>query len=116
MMDDSPDTPPEVTIEPADNGFVVRHHRRSGKKDEPGRTIRRVASTDDEALAHAKSALNGGRTPKKKSSRDGHATAEAEEPGVSSAAHGTAHGTAHSGSRHRVGTRRRRPRAVGRRA
>lgn len=58
---DSPDaTPPEVTIEPADNGHVVRWHQRSTKKDQSGRTVRRVASTVDEALSHAKSALGGG--------------------------------------------------------
>jgi len=71
-VDDLPDqTPPEVTIEPADNGWVVRHHQRSGKKDEPGRTIRRVASTDDEALVHARTAMGGGsavRSKKKYSS------------------------------------------------
>ena len=75
MMDPSSpadQTPPEVTIEPADNGFVVRHHQRSGKKDEPGRNVRRVASTTDEALGHAKSALGGGgrgKSAKKKSVR-----------------------------------------------
>ena len=52
--------PPEVTIEPADNGYVVRHYQRGAKKDESGRTIRRVASTTDEALGHAKTALSGG--------------------------------------------------------
>ena len=63
-MMDSPTSadsaPPEVTIEPADNGYVVRHYQRGSKKDESGRTIRRVASTTDEALGHAKTALSGG--------------------------------------------------------
>lgn len=54
--------PPEVTIEPADNGFMVRHYRRSGKKDEGGRTIRQVAATADEALGHARRVLGGGKT------------------------------------------------------
>lgn len=70
-MDDD-QTPPEVTLEPADNGWVVRHHQRGSGKDQPGRTIRRVASTDDEALGHAKMAMaGGGKASKKKSNRDG---------------------------------------------
>ena len=76
-MDDSLDqTPPEVTIEPADNGFVVRHYQRGQGKDQSGRTIRRVASTEDEALGHAKSALTGGagRQAKKRSSSSSSST------------------------------------------
>ena len=71
MMDTSDVAPdrPEITMEPADNGWVVRHHQRSGKKDESGRTIRRVASTDDDALEHARSAMGGGKISKKKSIR-----------------------------------------------
>jgi hypothetical protein len=70
---DDDQTPPEVTLEPADNGWVVRHHQRGSGKDQPGRTIRRVASTDDEALGHAKMAMaGGGKASKKKvSNRDG---------------------------------------------
>lgn len=74
-MDDSYDSaPPEVTIEPADNGYVVRHRQRGSKKDEPSRTVRRVAATTDEALDHARTALGGGgksKSAKKKSNRDG---------------------------------------------
>jgi hypothetical protein len=109
MMDDSPDTPPEVTIEPADNGFIVRHHQRGTKKDESGRTIRRLAMTTDEALGHAKSALGGSSRSKskKKSSRpsDGAPSGAITEHAMHSAA-------AHP-SRDRA--RRRRPRASGRR-
>lgn len=108
MMDDN--TPPEVTIEPADNGFVVRHHQRSTKKDEAGRTIRRVASTTDEALGHAKMALGGGKTSKKKSSRDGHGMSE-------SGADAVAAPVAHGFGRHvRGSAKRRRARGSGRRA
>jgi len=102
-------TPPEVTIEPADNGFIVRHHQRSGKKDQPGRMIRRLAMTDDEALGHAKTALNGGgpaRTAKKKSaSRSvGHVADDAGEEGSTPAP------AAHQSSSHsRARTPRRRP-------
>lgn len=63
MIDD-----PEVTIEPADNGYVVRHYQRSTKKEEGGRTIRRVASTAEEALSHAGQVL-GAKISKKKTSR-----------------------------------------------
>lgn len=106
-MDDN--YPPEVTIEPADNGHVVRWHQRSAKKDEHGRTVRRVASTVDEALGHAKSALGGIRTSKKKSSRDG----QADEAGESSSAP-----AAHSfgGKMARGSAKRRRSRVGGRRA
>ena len=102
MMDD-----PEVTIEPADNGYIVKHYQRSTKKDESGRTIRRVASTAEEALGHAGKVLST-RTSKKKSSRDGHA----EEAGESSSAP-----AAHSfGGHSRGSAKRRRPRVGGRRA
>jgi len=108
-MMDMPDSRPEITMEPADNGWVVRHHQRSTKRDEPGRTIRRVASTDDEALGHARTAMGGSKTSKKKSSRDDGAPAE-------DATSETAPSPKHSGSRHRAGVRRCRPRAAGRRA
>ena len=112
-MDETADqTPPEVTIEPADNGFIVRHHQRSGKKDQPGRTIRRLAMTDDEALGHAKTALNGGgpaRTAKKKSnSRSvGHVADDAGEEGSTPAP--AAHQTGHRSGRGRSARRRLRP-------
>ncbi len=116
-MDDD-QAPPEVTIEPADNGHVVRWHQRSTKKDQSGRTVRRVASTVDEALGHAKAALSGGPTKssKKKSSRDGQSgaglgsDAEGESGSASSPA-------AHSfGGKSRNSARRRRPRVGSRRA
>lgn len=104
MMDD-----PEVTIEPADNGYIVKHYQRSTKKDEGGRTIRRVASTAEEALGHAGKVLST-RTSKKKSSRDGHGMSE-------SGAGEVAAPVAHSfGGHARGAARRRRPRAGGRRA
>lgn len=107
MMDSSDSVSPEVTIEPADNGYVVKHYQRSTKKDESGRTIRRVASTTDEALGHAKSAMGGGKTSKKKtSSRVGHVSDEAGESSPAPAAHSL-------GSR--GSTRRRRARVSGRR-
>ena len=65
---------PEVTISPADNGHVVRWHQRGAKKDDPGRTVKRVAMTSDDALEHARSALSGtgkAKSSKKKFSRDG---------------------------------------------
>lgn len=89
MMDD-----PEVTIEPADNGYVVRHYRKSTKRDEPGRTIRQVAATADEALGHAGKVLGGGKAPRKKHQRDEGAAAE----GVIGAH--AMHGGAHSGRHH----------------
>lgn len=104
-MNDS-GTPPEVTIEPADNGFIVRHYQRSTKKDEGGRTIRRVAATAEEALGHAGKVL-GSRITKKKFTRDDGAPAEG-----ASGDHAQAHSSA---SRHRAGSRRRRPRIGGRR-
>lgn len=107
MMDD-----PEVTIEPADNGYIVRHYQRSTKKDEGGRTIRRVASTAEEALGHAGKVLGhagkvlGSKTGKKKSIRGDGAPSEGaigEHAQHSSASH------------HRSGVRRRRFRSGGRR-
>ena len=90
-MDEMDDSSPEVTISPADNGHVVRWHQRGSKKDEPGRTIKRVAMSSDDALGHAAEALGGGgksRSPKKKSSRDGQvASADAGEGSASPAAH-----------------------------
>jgi len=119
MMDPSDNAPPEVTIEPADNGFVVRHHQKSTKKDESGRTIRRVASTTDEALSHARTALGGGKkSAKKKSKRDGQtgsgmSAAEGETgSSPSPAAHGLAAHAMHAHSRNHA--RRRRPRTGGR--
>jgi hypothetical protein len=107
---------PEVTIEPADNGHVVRWHQRSSKKDQSGRSVRRVASTVDEALAHAKSALGGGsiKSSKKKSYRDGQSgsgstTAEGESgSSASPAAHAMHHSSARRPSRRRarIGGRR----------
>ena len=70
-MMDTVDQAPEVTIEPADNGFVVRHYQRSKKKDESGRTVRRVASSTDEALRHAKTALHGGGSGKDEQKKPG---------------------------------------------
>ena len=92
-MDEMDDSSPEVTISPADNGHVVRWHQRSSKKGEPGRTIKRVASTKEEALGHADEALGGGgstKSSKKRSvSRDGQlGMADAGgEPGSTPAAH-----------------------------
>jgi hypothetical protein len=117
-VDDSYDSaPPEVTIEPADNGYVVRHRQRGSKKDEPSRTVRRVAATTDEALDHARTALGGGgksKSAKKKSNRDGHpgtgmSAAEGESGSASSPA-------AHTSRRPvRGSSRRRHPRIGGRR-
>ena len=121
MIDDSPDTPPEVTIEPADNGFIVRHHQRSDKKDSPGRTIRRLALTREEALGHAGTALSGGsaKSSKKKSARDGQtgsgmSAAEGESGLTSSPAAHTQHAQ-HASRRPTRSARRRRPRIGGRR-
>jgi len=101
MMDD-----PEVTIEPADNGYIVRHHQRSTKKDEGGRTIRRVASTAEEALGHAGKVL-GAKTSKKKSTSRSEGGVEPEGP-VTLGGH-----SMHHSERGRA--RRRRPRTGGRR-
>lgn len=99
---------PEVTIEPADNGYIVKHYQRSTKKDEGGRTIRRVASTAEEALGHAGKVLST-KTSKKKSSRDGHGMSE-------SGAGEVAAPVAHSFGGHARGSaKRRRPRVGGRR-
>ena len=116
-MDDQTDsTPPEVTIEPADNGYVVRHQQRGSKKDEPSRTVRRVAETTDEALDHARTALGGGgksKSAKKKSNRDG-------QPGTGMSAAEGESGSASSPAAHisrrssRGSARRRRPRIGGR--
>lgn len=92
-------------MEPADNGWVVRHHQRSTKRDEPGRTIRRVASTDDEALGHARTAMGNGKVSKKKSTRG-------DDGALSEGAEGEAVPASHHS---RTGTRRRRPRSSGRR-
>jgi hypothetical protein len=112
---DSPDqSPPEVTISPADNGHVVRWHQRSSKKGEPGREIKRVASTKEEALGHADEALGGGgstKSSKKRTpSRDGQlGTAGAGGESDSAPA-------AHSArTPHRGSSRRRRSRIGGRR-
>lgn len=109
MMDD-----PEVTIEPADNGYIVRHHQRGDGKKVEGRTIRRVASTAEEALGHAGKVLSA-KTSKKKSSRDG----QADEAGATGAGPGVEASSpaAHSfgGHHSRSSAKRRRPRAGGRR-
>ena len=104
MMDD-----PEVTIEPADNGYIVKHYQRSTKKDEGGRTIRRVASTAEEALGHAGKVLST-KTSKKKSSRDGHGMSES---GAGEVAAPVAH--SFGGHHSRSSAKRRRPRVGGRR-
>lgn len=109
-MDDN--SPPEVTIEPADNGFVVRHHQRSTKKNEHGRTIRRVASTTEEALGHAKSALGGAKPAKKRSIRGGAVGSDAESDSDSGGAAGSVPG--HRGIS-RARARRSRHRTTGRR-
>jgi hypothetical protein len=110
-VDEMDDSSPEVTISPADNGHVVRWHQRGSKKDEPGRTIKRVAMSSDDALGHAAEALGGGgksKSPKKKSSRDGQsASADAGEGSASPAAHSL---------RVRSRSVRRRQRVSGRRA
>jgi hypothetical protein len=105
------DAPPEVTIEPADNGFVVRHHQRSSKKDESGRTVRRVASSVDDALEHARTALGGSSKSSKKKTdhRDGQSgTADAGDGSTAPAAQ-----SLRGPSRGRA--RRRHPRVGGRR-
>ena len=104
-MDDMDDSSPEVTISPADNGHVVRWHQRSDKKDGMGRTVKRVASTTEEALGHAGEALGGKRSKKKTSSRDG----QSSDAGDASSP------AAHTGLRTRSARPRRRSR-VSRRA
>lgn len=86
-MDEMDDSSPEVTISPADNGHVVRWHQRSSKKDQPGRTIKRVAMSKEEALGHADEALGGSsKSSKKKLNRDGQsALADAGDSGGSAA-------------------------------
>ena len=90
-MDEMDDSSPEVTISPADNGHVVRWHQRGSKKDEPGRTIKRVAMSSDDALGHAAEALGGGgkSSKKKVSTRSvGHGSADdAGEGSASPVAH-----------------------------
>ena len=115
-MDEMDDSSPEVTISPADNGHVVRWHQRSTKKDSPGRTIKRVASTTEEALGHAGEALGGGSRTKKKSSRSvGRSSAgmspaaSADEAGATSsapAAHSMRSRSARPRRRARVSSRR----------
>ena len=113
-MDEMDDSSPEVTISPADNGHVVRWHQRGAKKDEPGRTIKRVAMSSDDALGHAAEALGGGgstKSSKKRTpSRDGQlGTAGAGGESDSAPA-------AHSArTPHRGSSRRRRSRIGGRR-
>ena len=110
-------TPPEVTISPADNGHVVRWHQRGSKKGEPGREIKRIASTKEEALGHADEALGGGsstKSSKKRSvKRDGQtgamSDAEGESGSASSpAAHASRAPRRNSARRHRsrIGGRR----------
>jgi hypothetical protein len=107
MMDSIDSMPPEVTIEPADNGFMVRHYRRSSKKDEDGKTVRQVASTAEEALGHARKVLGGStKISKKKSIRGDGASVEGA---IGEHAMNHAHSSRASG-------RRRRPRAASRRA
>ena len=66
---DSPDqSPPEVTISPADNGHVVRWHQRSSKKRTPSRdgqlgTAGAGGESDSAPAAHS------ARTPHRGSSR-----------------------------------------------
>lgn len=77
----------EVTIEPADNGFIVRHYEESTKKDEPGRTIRRVAASREEALKHAGAVLgcssDEGKKHKKGEGKRGGAEGEDSAPETS---------------------------------
>lgn len=114
-MHASPEAP-EVTIEPADNGFVVRHYQRGGKKDGDGRTIRRVAASVDDALEHARTALGGGGKASKRKSikRDGQSGASPAEAGEEFSAPAAQSGHAlHTSARNSA--RRRRPRVGGRR-
>ncbi len=110
-------TPPEVTISPADNGHVVRWHQRSSRKGESGRSITRVASSKEEALGHADEALSGGgsiKSSKKRSIKrdgqlgDGSATEGESGSSASPAAHASRRPARNS-------ARRRRPRVGGRR-
>ena len=109
-MDDSMDDSPEVTISPADNGHVVRWYQRGTKKDDSGRTVKRVAMSKDEALEHAGEALGGsGKSSKKKipSRSVGRTSPDAGEESSAPAAH--------SGMA-RAKSARRRPRSLSRRA
>jgi hypothetical protein len=116
--DPSMDSSPEVTISPADNGHVVRWHQRGAKKDEPGRTVKRVAMSADEALGHARMALSGtgkAKSPKRKPLRDGQSgagssAAEGDGASLASPAAQTMVTRSRSSS-----ARRRRPRVGGRR-
>jgi hypothetical protein len=115
-MDDSS---PEVTISPADNGHVVRWHQRGSKKDEPGRTVKRVAMSSDDALGHAAEALGStgkAKSAKKKSLRSvGHASS-AIGADASDAGDGGSAPAAHSGMRTRSRSVRRRARVSSRRS
>lgn len=124
---DSPSDPstesPEVTISPADNGHVVRWHQRGDGKKTEGRTVKRVASTREEALGHAAEALGGGsgsrKSSKKKSSRDGQTLgADPSDAGDGASVSSPAAQTSPHVSRvpRRSTARRRRPRAGGRRS
>jgi len=110
-MDDSS---PEVTISPADNGHVVRWHQRGAKKDEPGRTIKRVAMSSDDALGHAAEALGGGGSTKSSKKRTksrngqaGPADAGAGDSSTSPAAHSIKGSGTRSARRRPVRSRRR---------
>ena len=119
-VDDSVDTPPEVTIEPADNGYVVRHYQRGagkGPNASSGRTVRRVAATTEDALGHARLALSGtakARSPKRKPLRDGQLGASPASEGDGGSGLGMTSSPA-AQTPPRSATRRRRPRAGGRR-
>jgi hypothetical protein len=110
-VDEMDDSSPEVTISPADNGHVVRWHQRGTKKDEPGRTIKRVAMSKDDALGHAAEALGSAgkaKSPKKKSLRDGQIGSEASEGDSGSSSAPTAHGPRMRSARRRPVRSRRR--------
>jgi hypothetical protein len=110
-VDEMDDSSPEVTISPADNGHVVRWHQRGSKKDEPGRTIKRVAMSSDDALGHAREALGGsGKSSKKKvSTRSvGHGSADDAGEGSSSPAAHSIKGSGTRGARRRPVRSRRR--------
>ena len=116
-VDDSVDTPPEVTIEPANNGYVVRHYQRGVGKDSSGRTVRRVAATTEDALGHARLALSGtgkAKSPKRKPLRDGQLGASPASQGDGGSGLGMTSSPI-AQSQHRSATRRRRSRVGGRR-
>jgi hypothetical protein len=107
-VDEMDDSSPEVTISPADNGHVVRWHQRGSKKDEPGRTIKRVAMSSDDALGHAAEALGSrSKSSKKKSNRDGHVADDAGDGFTSPAAHSIKGSGTRSARRRPVRSRRR---------